>query len=251
MRREIPYRVVLPENYDESEKHYPVFYLLHGLFGCCDNWLELTNLEDYARERELIIVLPEGGNGWYTDSVENEEEKHESYFIKELIPEIDLSYKTLKTGEKRAIAGLSMGGYGALKFALKRPDLFVFAASISGAFSAPEQSKENPGFDWENLGESITKVFGAEGSQTRIENDLFELIRQIPFDNVDRYPHFYIDCGIEDGFLKVNRELTALLKEKMFSFEYQEVAGGHDWDYWDKEIKHLLPIVENFLEKRI
>ena len=242
MQREIPYRIILPENYDKTVKRYPVLYLLHGLFGCCDNWLELTDLRNYALGKELIIVLPEGENGWWTNSATDEADKFESYFIEELIPEIDLLYKTIGTKEKRAIVGLSMGGYGAFKFAFKNPDLFVFACSISGAFDAPNQTESNPGFDWENLGPSILKAFGAGNSQTRIENDLFEIIRQFPAEEISQLPYFYFDCGIEDGFLEVNRKLAGLLKEKEILFEYHETPGGHDWDYWDKEIKQILQI---------
>lgn len=242
LQREIPYRVILPETYDDAQKRFPVLYLLHGLFGSCDNWLELTKLSDYALNKELIIVLPEGGDNWYTDSATVKEDKFESYFIEELIPAIDGLYKTIAKREKRAIAGLSMGGFGALKFACKRPDLFVFAGSMSGAFDASRQADNNPGVDWENLRPSILKVFGEENSRTRTENDLFQIIGQMPAEKIAGLPHFYIDCGIEDDFLKVNKELAELLKQRKINFEYREVSGGHDWLYWDKEIKRLLPI---------
>lgn len=247
LQREIPYRVILPETYHDSQKRYPVLYLLHGLFGSSENWLQLTGLRDYALNKELIIVLPEGGNGWYTDSATVKEGKFESYFIEELIPAIDDLYKTIGKKEKRAIVGLSMGGYGALKIGCKRPDLFVFAGSMSGAFNAPKQTDKNPGADWENLRPSILKVFGEENSSTRADNDLFQIIRQLPAEKIPGLPHFYIDCGIGDNFLEANRELMQLLKERIISFEYYEVSGGHDWEYWDKEIKYLLPIVERKL----
>lgn len=249
MQREIPYRVVLSENFDNSKKKFPVLYLLHGLFGSCDNWLELTDLKTYAVDKNLIIVLPEGENGWYTNSATIEEDKFESYFTEELIPEIDLLNRTDGTKEKRAVVGLSMGGYGALKFALKKADLFAFAGSISGAFDAPNQTENNPGVDWENLGPSILKAFGGENSQTRFENDLFEIIRQISAENIARLPYFYVNCGIEDDFLEVNRNLARLLKQKMISYEYHEIPGGHNWNYWNKEIKHILQIVNTKLHK--
>lgn len=247
IRREIPFRVILPETYNNSRRRYPVLYLLHGLFGCCDNWLQLTRLTEYALNKELIIVLPEGGDNWYTDSAAVEEDKFESYFIEELIPTIDALYRTIRKREKRAVVGLSMGGYGALKFVCKRPDLFVFCGSMSGAFDAPRQTDNNPNIGWEDLRPSILKVFGDEHSRTRAENDLFQIIGQIPAENIARLPYFYIDCGLEDDFLEVNRELAKLLNERKVSFEYHEVPGGHDWEYWDKEIKLLLPIIERKL----
>src|SRR6476661_5559111 len=124
MQRELSFRVILPENYEASQENYPVLYLLHGLFGSFDNWLELTRIKDYLTDKKLIVVLPEGGNGWYSDSATIEKDKFESSFINELIPAVEASYRVFATQAKRAVAGLSMGGFGALKFALKRPDLF-------------------------------------------------------------------------------------------------------------------------------
>lgn len=246
MQREIPYRVILPKDYDVSEKNYPVVYLLHGLFGSCDNWLDLTGITDYLDDKELIAVLVEGGNSWYIDSKAATGNKFGSYIIKELIPEIENSFRTINKRESRAIVGLSMGGYGAFKFALKS-DLFTFAGSMSGAFDAPHRSIENPGFDWEILSPSILEAFGEENSLARTENDLFLLIKEIPAEKINRLPYFYFDCGLEDGFLEINRKLAKLLREKNIDFEFHEVSGGHDWDYWDKQIKKILRIVENRL----
>lgn len=247
MQRAVPYRLILPQGYYKSRKNYPVLYLLHGLFGCCDNWVDLTNLCDYVLDTKLIIVLPEGGNGWYTDSVTVKEDKFESYITEELIPEIDLLYKTNPKRESRFIGGLSMGGFGALKFALKKPDLFAFAFSISGAFSAPQQTNSNPGFDWENLGDSILKAFGEEDSPTRSQNDLFQIIKLISDKEAVNLPDIYMVCGMEDEFLKVNRKLAELLRGKKISFEYSETSGSHDWNYWDKEIHCILPLIERKL----
>ncbi len=126
MRREMPYRVVLPTNYRSSNEKtfYPVIYLLHGLTGHFDNWTDKTKLAEYAAKYNFIIVTPEGNNGWYTDSASVPNDKYESYIIQELIPEIDKNYRTLKDKKHRVIAGLSMGGYGSIKFGLKYPEMF-------------------------------------------------------------------------------------------------------------------------------
>jgi len=240
MDRELPFRVILPENYETSKESYPVLYLLHGLFGSCDNWLESTAIKNYLADKELIAVLPEGGNGWYSDSATIEKDKFESSFINELIPSVEAEYRVFASKEKRAIAGLSMGGFGALKFALKRPDLFIFAGSMSGAFEAPQITENNQGFGWGEMSPSITEVFGKETSATRIENDLFEIIRQIPEEEKSALPYIYMDCGFDDGFLEVNRKLAEVLEEKRITFEYYEVFGGHDWNYWDKQLEIIL-----------
>lgn len=244
LQRDIPYRVILPKNYETDENRYPVLYLLHGLFGSCENWLELTNLKKYVLEKELIIILVDGENGWYSDSKTVENDKFESYFLQELMPEIEKSYRTIPRKEKRAIAGLSMGGYGALKFCLRKPDLFIFAGSMSGAFGAPNFFKKDCPKGFEELLPSIEKAFGEKNSQHRIDNDLFQIIRQIPDNLIGELPHLYLDCGIEDSFLEINKQLANLLKTRNILFEFYEEIGGHDWDYWNKQVKKILDKVE-------
>jgi len=240
MRRKLPFRVILPENYAASKENYPVLYLLHGLFGSCDNWLELTGIEKYLIDKNFVVVLPDGANSWYSDSATIEKDKFEGFFISEFIPAVESSYRIFGSREKRAVAGLSMGGFGALKFSLKRPDLFVFGGSMSGAFDAPRLTANNKSYGWEELGASVSEVFGEEDSPSRIENDLFEIIRRMPEEKRLLLPHIYIDCGFADGFLKVNRELSEKLEEERIAFEYYEISGGHDWEYWDKRLPKIL-----------
>src|ERR1041385_8493285 len=142
----LPYNVILPDDYDSSPTtRYPVLYLLHGLTGHYSDWVARTNVADYASEYRLIVVTPEGNDGWYTDSATVATDKYESYILKELIPDVQQRYRTIEARYGRSIAGLSMGGYGAIKFGLKSPSTFVFAASMSGAFSAPRlNDKEIP-----------------------------------------------------------------------------------------------------------
>ena len=142
-----------------------------------------------------------------------------------------------------------MGGYGALKFALKRPDLFIFAGSMSGAFDAPRLTEINKGVDWDNLSPSISEVFGEENNAARIKNDLFEIIQQLPIEQIRSMPDIYIDCGTRDGFLKSNRRLAKRLKDSQITLRYDEVSGGHDWTYWDKQIRVILEIVSKIFDR--
>jgi len=133
----LPYNVILPTDYDTSKStRYPVLYLLHGLTGHYNDWIARTNIADYAADYRIIVVMPEGNDGWYIDSAIASTDKYETYIIQELIPDVQQRYRTIEARYARAIAGLSMGGYGAIKFGLKSPATFVFAASMSGAFSA-------------------------------------------------------------------------------------------------------------------
>lgn len=250
LKRELPFRVVLPENYETSEAYYPVLYLLHGLFGSRTNWLELTELKKHLSGYDLVVVLPEGYDKWYTDSATIIEDKFESSFVREFIPTIEKKYRVYKSQEKRAIAGLSMGGFGALKFALKSPGLFAFAGSMSGAFNAPHIAAGSAGEEWEELLPSISEVFGEENSRTRIENDLFGIIQAIPPGAVSSVPYLYLDCGREDGFLKVNGKLAELLQKKKIAFEYRELPGGHDWDYWNRQLPAILKRVDRVLKSQ-
>src|SRR5881394_2242262 len=148
MGRDVPYRVIVPSNYDEkSGHHYPVIYLLHGLSGHFDNWTDKTKLTSYAGNYDFIIVMPEGDDGWYTDSVTVPNDRYESYIVNELVPEIDRKFRTLPDRPHRIIAGLSMGGYGSIKFGLKYSNLFSLVGSFSGAFDAPMRTKKS-GNNW-------------------------------------------------------------------------------------------------------
>src|ERR1043165_7140794 len=119
----LPYDVILPPGYRASTTtRYPVLYLLHGWGGHYTDWLTRTNVADYAAQYRMIVGMPEIND------------KYESYILKELMPDADKRYRTIQSRYGRAIAGLSMGGYGAIKYGLKNPATFVFAGSISGAF---------------------------------------------------------------------------------------------------------------------
>src|SRR6476659_3505669 len=115
--KSLPYNILLSPGYglfSARRIRYPVIYLLHGWNSHYDAWLSRTALAQYAAEHQLIIITPEGNNGWSTD-------KYESYIVQELIPDVDKRLRTIAERRGRAIAGCSMGGYGAVKFGLKHP----------------------------------------------------------------------------------------------------------------------------------
>ncbi len=240
MGRKMPYRVVLPTDYDKKEENgrrYPVIYLLHGLTGHFDNWTTKARLADHSAGLRVIIVTPEGENGWYTDNLSKANENFDSYIIKELIPEIDRRFRTLPRRDQRAIAGLSMGGYGALKFGLKYPDLFVLAGSFSGALGvATITERKFPGA----VGKTVDAIFGPEGSEIRKANDPFDIIRRATPEKIKTFPFLYIDCGTEDYLFSNNRDFVQLLLEKNVPHEYRQLPGAHNWAYWDRQIQEFL-----------
>jgi S-formylglutathione hydrolase FrmB len=129
---------MLPSDYaTNTQRRYPVLYLLHGLTGDENDWWTRTRLAEYAARYHLIIVTPGVGDSWYANSASDPRARYEDVIIKDLIPFIDAHYRTVPTRDGRAIAGLSMGGLGAVKFALRYPQMFAFAGSFSGAFGVP------------------------------------------------------------------------------------------------------------------
>ena len=247
MGRAMPYRVILPRGYSTSgQTRYPVIYLLHGLFGSSANWTTMSDLPKYAQNYKAIIVNPEGENGWYVDSATVAANKYESYIIRELIPEIDAKYRTNATRSARAIAGLSMGGYGALKYGVKFPEMFSLAGSFSGALGAANYT--SGGGILESLFKSLNESFGPAGSQTRKANDLFALIREASTEKIKALPFIYFDCGTEDFLFQNNRDFAALLIQKRVPHEFRELPGGHTWPYWNAQVAEFLRLAERLLK---
>ena len=245
-QKNVLYRVLIPDVYEQGERRYPVLYLLHGLFGTFENWTELTNLGRYIQNLPLIVVMPDGGDGWYTDTTAGE--ANERYLIEELIPAVDGAFRTIPDRNSRAIAGNSMGGYGAFKFALKYPSFFCLAGSFSGAFHAPKLSGPAQNSNWEELGPSISRVFGAAESSIRSENDLKQIVNGLGKMQIEALPYFYFECATQDGFLPVNRELDEAFTAAGILHEYHEIDGGHDWAYWDGRIRSFLDLAAEKLK---
>lgn len=250
MARQMPYRVALPKNYAaNSSERFPVIYLLHGLTGHYDNWGDKTKISEYLAPYNFIVVMPEGDNGWYTDSISVPNDKYESYIVKELIPEIDSKFRTNSQRDGRIIAGLSMGGYGSLKFGLKHPEMFTLVGSFSGALGAASWSEKTVGNSWKALTDSVMSVYGADDSQTRKDNDIYKIVRELPADRIKTLPFMYVDCGTEDFLIVLNREFAALLTEKKIPHEYRQLPGAHEWQYWESQIQEFFEVAEKNLNK--
>jgi S-formylglutathione hydrolase FrmB len=246
----LPYQVILPADYAASPSaRYPVLYLLHGLSDHASTWIERTNVVEHAAAYRLIIVAPEGNNGWYTDSAIVPSERYESYLLEELVPDVQRRFRTIEEGYARGIAGLSMGGYGALKMALKHPDEFAFAASMSGALNAARFTAKDSG-GWDLVEQSIQRAFGPVDSPTRTKNDLSGLLHAMESVGRKPFPYLYLDCGTEDAFVEQSRAFTGLLLEKQIAHEYHQVPGVHNWELWDRRIREVLAVAAAKLPRR-
>lgn len=223
--------VVLPDGYHRSARRYPVLYLLHGHDGGHRNWMERTNLLAYTARLALIVVLPDAGNSWYTNSSARPDERFEDYVGRDVPAFVDQNFRTLTFREARYVAGLSMGGYGALMLALKHPSRFSLAGSFSGALGAT-RSTTSP---------TVMDAFGPAGSASRAENDLTALARDAR--GLDA-SYFYIDTGSADPVLSSNREFVRAAAERPLAYEYHEVPGAHTWEYWNRRLPVFLALVE-------
>jgi putative tributyrin esterase len=235
--RTMKYRVLVPEDYEKSQRRYPVLYLLHGLGGDYTDWTTRSNVAEYSRTLPLIIVMPDGHNAWYTNS---EEGAYETYLLTDLPADVIKKYRTINSRYGRAVAGLSMGGFGALKMALKRPAMFAVAGSFSGAFAATRHGELERLISKPEV-ERLARIFGPADSATRKENDLFALAASVKPGGA---PYVYLDCGTADNTLiDANREVVAALHKSGAAYEYHEVAGAHSWDYWDRRLREFLPVL--------
>jgi S-formylglutathione hydrolase FrmB len=240
LQRQMPYEIVLPAGYASGQQRYPVLYLLHGWQGDQTNWVALTHLVELASRYALIIVTPQALNSWYVNSATNPADRYADYIGDDLIAEIDGHYRTIASPHQRAIAGLSMGGYGALLLTFHHPDLFAFAGSISGAFEGPSGIEHV----LPALKPSTDEAFGPPGSVTRKENDLDTLIERADH---AKTPYMFLECGTSDPLLPSDRHVVAELSARGFAYEYHELPGAHTWSFWDDSLPQLLNVLSRTL----
>lgn len=232
----VKFNVILPRDYETSSRRFPVLYLLHGYTDDYSAWVTKSNLLQYAPAYEEIIVMPEAGTGWYVNNQGDPKLQWEDYIIRDLIPYVDTHYRTVGAREGRAIAGLSMGGYGAMTLGLRHPDLFAAIASMSGALATAQPAFSKPIKD-PKLIKVLADDFGPLDNPLRAEEDPFELIKKIP---ADKLPDIYFSIGSSDFLLKDNLDFLALLTKLKVKFRYSEVPGIHEWPVWDEQIRVIL-----------
>ncbi len=210
---------------------YPVLYLLHGLSDDHSIWMRRTSIERYAANYPLAVVMPDGGRSFYTDMAQG---PRYWTFLSEELPEIVAAlFPVSRRREDTFAAGLSMGGYGALKLGLRRPDRFAAVAGMSsvadiGAFLNRDMGEEN--------GERL-RYFG------RLDNipadeDLFLLAEKAAAGLVR--PKLFQCCGTEDVLYKDNLRLRDHLSKLDFDYVYHEAPGLHCWEFWDFWIREIL-----------
>ncbi len=237
------FMAILPEG--QGKGPFPVFYLLHGLSDDHTTWTRRTSVERYVDGLPLIVVMPNSERGWYTDAQDLRNQNFETLIMRDIIGFVDNNFQTIAAREGRVIAGLSMGGYGAMKLALKHPNMFCAAVSHSGAVefasnSFVEAEDGERGADW--LREFIP-IFGKNPQGS--DNDVFALAQR---GESSTRPALRIDCGTEDFLIEHNRRFHAHLQKLGIEHEYVEHAGEHNWDYWDEHVKDTIAFFKRELK---
>jgi len=274
-------RVYLPPSYGAGSRRYPVAYYLHGVTGDETNWSNQGRLAATmdslvaAGMPEMIVVMPDGDDSWYTtwNALGNFPEctrnppkreraenycvpwpKYDDYIARDIVAHIDSTYRTIADRSHRGIAGLSMGGYGAVSLALGYPDVFSAAASHSGVLApllgmahdslpAPTHDAADidelrtrwPDYAWPGLSLS----FGGRDMYGWWARDPLRIARRA-LDGGRPLPPLYIDVGASDPFVEESRAFVTGAKALGESVEYHEWPGTHDWNYWRAHLPESL-----------
>lgn len=241
MQKNIRTAVVVPDSYRKSKKPFPVLYLLHGGTGSFRDWLtktpDKTLLHRLADQYQLIIITPDGGpTSYYFDSPLDKTSQYETFISRELLEKIEGTYRTIKDRKGRVIAGLSMGGHGAMYIATRHPELYCAAGSMSGVM---------------NINTATWKV-QPDFAKSRSEN--FARLLGPPQDASNPYPEYtavgrinefkasglklIFDCGVDDFLIDTNRDLHQRLVASQIPHDYMERPGAHTWEYWENALPY-------------
>jgi S-formylglutathione hydrolase FrmB len=225
LAKQVAMNVIVP---DKGAGPFATFYLLHGMSDDYTIWHRRTRIEWYVRDMPLIVVMPDGFRGFYTNN--NDGPAYATFFGEELIEFVERIFPATKTRAGRCIGGLSMGGYGALRLALGFPDLFVSAHSHSGALMAGAQLRQGP------QAQEFQRIFGKD--PTGSEHDLRVLAKRCA--KQKKLPKLRIDCGADDFLIDANRRFHQFLTQQRIEHDYEEFPGEHNWDYWDLHVQEAL-----------
>lgn len=226
------------ESQSGSGRH-PTLFLLHGLSDDHSIWLRRTSIERYVAPLGLAVVMPAVHRSFYTDMKHGG--KYWTYISEEL-PRLAREFFPLShRREDTFVAGLSMGGYGALKLALNHPNRFAAAASLSGATRMDVDAMFDPARN-DRVPEMLD-VFGSKESFVGSENDLAHLVQHVAGAGVSK-PRIYQCCGTEDFLYAQNQSFKKLIEPLGYDYTYEEEPGAHEWGYWDMKIQRVLEWLE-------
>ena len=241
--RTVPVNVILPSDMISFETSdylgvpiggFPTLYLLHGLLGNYTDWVSGTRVQRWAEDAGLAVVMPSGDNSFYVPGLAANNDY--GAFIGEELPSVMRDMFPLsRRREDTFIAGLSMGGFGTLRNGMKYAETFSRIAALSSAIHFFD-----PGF-WSLAGEQT--VFGDVAEAAKTDKSHYVVLEQlkarVAVGEVEA-PEFWMSCGTEDSLFQVNLKFRDLLREAGFAVTWDEEPRGHDWDFWDSQIKKVI-----------
>lgn len=254
LMRTVPVNIILPVDklafsgtVPKAATAYKTLYLLHGIFGNYTDWVSGTNIQRWAEEKDLAVVMPSGDNMFYVD--QKESLNYYGEFIgRELVELTRRTFPLSCRREDTFIAGLSMGGYGAMRNGLKYHDTFGCIAGLSSAMVVDDlemRTNDTPvTIQRRDFAESIFGDLSKAKDSDLNPKWLVEKLKE----QQAKLPKMYLACGTEDSLLNANREMRDYLRDAGVDVTYEEGPGGHEWDFWNRYIKRVidwLPLEEN------
>jgi S-formylglutathione hydrolase FrmB len=248
LMRKVPILVVLPvdkvnlpgmsEITDNRNNSFKTLYLLHGIFGNYTDWVSETRIQRLSEERNLVVVMPSGENSFYLDQPESGNFYGE-FIGKELVDITRKMFPLSKRREDTFIAGLSMGGYGAIRNGLKYHETFGYIAGLSSALILEQmldESFQEIAYEKSCFGNPQEAILSDKNPKVLVK-DIKEKMKKDPSVH---FPKMYMACGTEDDLINSNRDFRDFLMENNVDLTYEEGPGAHTWDFWDTYIEKVL-----------
>ena len=246
LMRAVPIQVILPTDnmFAESQsgygsKPFKTLFLLHGVFGNCMDWLNGTQIYQWAQERNLAVIMPSGENKFYIDQKVTGE-RYGSFIRKDLVEFARRSFPLSDKREDTFIGGLSMGGYGAIVNALQAPDTFGAVCALSSALVLENAIKATKDTEFIITSKDYYEmVFGDLSNLIGSDKDYYALAEKL-VKSGDPLPGIYMACGTEDKLIDENQRFRDKLNSLGYNVTWEEGSGGHDFMFWDAYIKKAL-----------
>ena len=240
--------IILPQDYNKGNK-YPVIYLLHGLYASMNEWLNQTNIKEYAERFPFIFVMPNADDSWYVNSFNDTTKQYDSYITKDLYNYISKNYSVDLNYE--ALVGYSMGGYGSLILGLRNPTHYWFIGAMSASLDIPEHIKDLKKYNRDWLAPTLNEAFGNATKKFLDSYDPFILYKSVKPEDL---PYIYLVTGIDESFkerILFHRAFSDSLRVYGAKYEYHETLGKHSYKFWNREVIQILNRMKQLLDQKV
>ena len=257
LKKKVRYTIYLPFDYETSTRLYPVLYLLHGYHDNDMAWIQFGEANLIADEAiskkeipSMIIAMPDAGASWFMNNYNNSV-RYEDFFFQEFLPYIESQYRARPEKRFRAVAGQSMGGFGALNFAMRHPETFDACAAMGPAVYTADEFASMDDAVW-NSGWAVA-LYGSKSGQARLTEHLlsYNPIHIVETADMEKLKtvRFYIDCGDDDYLTIGNSMLHIAMTKRKIPHEYRVRDGSHTWSYWRSGLLDALKFIGTSFHK--